>query len=166
MLTLLTTLGSVSSHNHYNKGLKGYARENRNQSTKAEVRLWCEILRDRQLLGFPFLRQRPIANYIADFLSKDLKLLIEVDGSSHESEEAYMRDLRRDTDLHALGFTTLRFTNDAVMHDLDAVRRILEDWITSQGIAAPPERAKSREERRRGVVGREDIPLRPSPKGD
>ena len=44
-------------NNHYNKNLKSFAREHRNFSTKAEIRLWCELLRNKQMMGYPFLRQ-------------------------------------------------------------------------------------------------------------
>jgi len=67
-------------NNNYNTKLKAFARGHRNDSTKAEIRMWCELLRNKKMLGYPFLRQRPIASYIADFFSKDLKLIIEVDG--------------------------------------------------------------------------------------
>ena len=64
-------------NNNYNKNLKQFARNHRKDGTKAEIKLWCEVLRSKQMMGYPFLRQRPIANYIADFFSKDLNLVIE-----------------------------------------------------------------------------------------
>lgn len=67
------------SNNYYNKNLKEYARKLRNNSTLAKVILWNKLLKKRQLRGYQFLRQRPIDNYIVDFFSKDLKLIIELD---------------------------------------------------------------------------------------
>ena len=115
---------------HYNKKLKPFARELRNNSTKAEIRLWAELLRAKKLLGHPFLRQRPIGNYIADFLCKDLKLIIEVDGSSHNMKQEY--DENRDRELLELGYTTLRFTNDEVLYNIENVKLILENWIKNR----------------------------------
>lgn len=119
----------MPDNNQYNKKLKPFARALRTRSTKAEVRLWCEVLSNSQT-GYPFLRQRPILNYIADFQCKDLKLIIEVDGYSHnfKTEE----DLERDKKLADLGFTTLRFSDKEVMEELPNVRRTIENWIAGQ----------------------------------
>jgi len=55
------------SNNYYDKGLKEFARNLRNNSTLPEVILWNKILKRKQLRGYPFLRQRSIENYIVDF---------------------------------------------------------------------------------------------------
>ena len=70
----------------YNKHLKDNARKLRNHSTKAEIKVWTYLLRAKKMKGYPFLRQRPILKYIADFYCKDLKLIVEVDGWTHEDE--------------------------------------------------------------------------------
>lgn len=113
----------------YNKNLKPFAKSLRADSTKAEIRLWCELLSKRKL-GYSFLRQRPIGNYIADFMCKELMLVIEVDGYSHKfkSEE----DTERDKVLADLGFAVLRFTDEEVMNDLPNVQRTLETWIAEK----------------------------------
>lgn len=117
-------------NNHYNKNLKPLARNLRNDSTKAEIRLWCELLSGKRMLGYGFRRQRPVGNYIADFLCKELMLIIEVDGYSHnfKAEE----DATRDEELQALGFTTLRFSDSEVMQDIENVRKRLETWISEK----------------------------------
>lgn len=76
-----------NSYNNYNKNLKEYARKLRNNSTLAEVIVWDKLLKGRQLRGYPFLRQRPIKNYIVDFFSKDLNLVIEIDGEIHRFQK-------------------------------------------------------------------------------
>ncbi|HJY12233.1 MAG TPA: endonuclease domain-containing protein [Flavobacterium sp.] len=81
------------------------------------------------MLGYPFLRQRPIANYIADFFSKDLNLVIEVDGLSHESEGQFEKDKARERILNALGFHILRFSDDEVMNDIENVDRTIQNFI-------------------------------------
>ena len=118
----------LSNHN-YNKRLKTFARTHRNDSTKAEIRLWCEVLRNSQLFGYPFLRQRPIGNYLADFFCKELKLIIEVDGLSHHFEEVVKADQKREMELVDLGYNILRFNDDEVMNDLPNVIRTLQFWI-------------------------------------
>lgn len=80
-------------------------------------------------MGYSFLRLRPIANYIADFFSKELNLIIEVDGLSHSWEENTFRDNKRDETLSKLGYQTLRFSDDEVMKDIDNVRRTIENLI-------------------------------------
>ncbi|MFC5269910.1 endonuclease domain-containing protein [Adhaeribacter terreus] len=114
-------------NNFYNKNLKPLARNLRNDSTKAEIRLWCELLSGKRMLGYGFRRQRSVGKYIADFLCKELMLIVEVDGYSHnfKTEE----DAKRDEELQALGFTTLRFPDREVMQDIENVRRTLEAWI-------------------------------------
>ncbi|AMM50679.1 hypothetical protein TH61_05105 [Rufibacter sp. DG15C] len=119
----------MAENNRYNKNLKPLAKSLRADSTKSEIRLWCELLNKRKL-GYSFLRQRPIGNYIADFMCKELMLVIEVDGYSHrfKTEE----DAVRDKALAELGFTVFRFTDSEVMNDLTNVQRTLEIWIAEK----------------------------------
>lgn len=116
------------NHNFYNKKLKPLARNHRNNSTKAEVRMWCELLSAKQL-GYSFLRQRPIGNYIVDFFCKELKLIIEVDGISHHYEENFVKDIERENYLISLGYTVMRFSDEEVMKDINNVQRVLEACI-------------------------------------
>ena len=85
-----------SNNYHYNKSLQEFARTNRSNMTKGEACLWKYVLRNRQLAGCQFRRQRPILNYIVDFVCLDLRLVIEVDGYSHEFEEKELSDRMRD----------------------------------------------------------------------
>ncbi|QMU26795.1 endonuclease domain-containing protein [Adhaeribacter radiodurans] len=120
---------TTAQHHFYNKQLKGLAKTLREDSTKAEVRLWCELL-SKGKLGYSFLRQRPIGDFIADFMCKELKLILEVDGYSHSFKTE--ADIERDKLLTNLGFTVLRFTDEEVMKDLPNVQRTLEYWITER----------------------------------
>ncbi len=101
----------------------------RNNATKAEVRLWCELLRNKQMLGFSFLRQRPIDKYVADFYCKDLKIIIEVDDYSHSIKEIYVKDIEREKRLIALGYYILTFKDQEVMNDIYNVGLRIENWI-------------------------------------
>jgi very-short-patch-repair endonuclease len=114
----------------YNKKNKPFARELRNNSTKAEIMLWVELLRAKKMMGYSFLRQRPISFFIADFLCKELKLIIEADGISHDGKESY--DKRRDQILAGLGYTTLRFTDDEILNDLNYVEDRIKIWISDK----------------------------------
>ena len=70
----------------YHNKLKQSARDLRSNMTDAEQRLWAE-LRLNHLAGFRFYRQRPLGGYIADFYSPKARLVIEIDGGQHYSEE-------------------------------------------------------------------------------
>ena len=118
----------MENKEHYNKKNQPFARELRNNSTRAEIKLWSELLRAKKMMGYSFLRQRPVGYYIADFLCKDLRLIIEADGISHEGKEDY--DQRRDRKLLELGFTTLRFTDDDILNDLTYVENEIKGWIS------------------------------------
>ncbi len=81
------------------------------------------------MLGFPFLRQRAIDNYIADFFCKELKLVLELDGYTHQWEETLEKDEKKEKDLNALGYTVLRFKDNEVMLNIHSVSRVIENWI-------------------------------------
>jgi len=83
----------------------------RRQSTNAEMVLWF-ALRDRRLAGFKFVRQEATGSYIVDFVCRDRKLIVEVDGGQH-AESA--RDLKSDAELAAEGYRVLRFWNSDVL---------------------------------------------------
>ncbi len=129
---------------HNNKKLKELARKLRTDSTKAEIRLWSELLRGKQT-GYTFLRQRPVLNYIADFLCKDLKLIIELDGYSHEFEQQWKRDKKRQKKLEGAGFKILRFSDDDVMNDLRNVESEILHWINRLEVNSPPSKGESTE---------------------
>ena len=117
-------------NNHaYNKTLQPYANALRKRMTKAEACLWKYVLRARSLKGYQFRRQRPVLNYIADFMCKELKLIIVENGITHLDEKVIANDKVRQQRLENLGFTVLRFTDDEVLRHIEGVRMYLEDWI-------------------------------------
>ncbi|HKO82668.1 MAG TPA: endonuclease domain-containing protein [Chitinophagaceae bacterium] len=89
--------------------------------TKAEACLWKYVLKAGQLKGFQFRRQRPVLNYIADFMCMELKLIIEIDGITHQWEETIKNDEIRQTALESVGFTLLRFRDEEVLNNIQAV---------------------------------------------
>ena len=95
-----------------------HARSLRKNATKAEALLWRKI-RSRNLEGVKFRRQQPIDNYIVDFISFDIRIIIELDGGQHADQKK--RDQKRDKRLTENGFTVLRFWNNDVLENIDAV---------------------------------------------
>lgn len=107
-----------SFHLPYNSNLVEKARELRKNMTPAERKLWYGYLRT---FKFRVLRQRPIAFFIVDFYCAALKLVIEVDGAYHFTEAGRIYDAKRTNILEGYGLTVIRFTNDEVLHNFDAV---------------------------------------------
>jgi very-short-patch-repair endonuclease len=93
-------------------------RKLRNQMTYAEQRLWRH-LRGQQMQSFKFRRQHPFGDYILDFACLELKLVIEVDGGQHAQQEE--PDNARSAALHAAGLRVLRFWNNEVLQNTEAV---------------------------------------------
>ena len=94
------------------------ARQLRKQSTDAEKILWRHI-RSRQLAGYKFRRQAPIGKYIVDFLCYEQKLVIEIDGGQHQLRSK--SDSERTNWLEAQGFRVVRFWNNQVLAETEAV---------------------------------------------
>jgi len=111
-----------------NSKLKELVRQLRNNSTKAEIRLWTYLRRD-QVHGYDFHRQKPIDEYIVDFFCNKLQLAIECDGYSHELMEIYEKDLKKTKQLNELEITVLRFSDYQILNDIDNVLRTIEDYI-------------------------------------
>jgi very-short-patch-repair endonuclease len=97
------------------------ARSLRRNSTDAEGKLWFH-LRGRQLGGHKFVRQEPIGRYFVDFVCRERRVIIEVDGGQHSENLA---DEKRDAELTALGYRVLRFWNNEVLGNIDGVLETL-----------------------------------------
>jgi len=114
----------------YNPELKALAKKLRKEMTICEALLWKE-LKQKQLMGFDFDRQRPIDKYIVDFYCKDLMLAIEVDGATHYTEQGVERDAIRQSKLESLGVSFLRFDDDDIKTNINGVLDIIREWINS-----------------------------------
>lgn len=121
---------------YYNNNLKEKARQLRNNSTKAEIRLW-QHLRGKKIMGYDFHRQKPIGNYIADFFCPKLNLAIEVDGYTHRFDEVVKRDHKKQGYLEDLGITVLRFTDEEIFQDIDSVLSGIKQYITGHISRSP-----------------------------
>jgi very-short-patch-repair endonuclease len=102
----------------YNRQLVDRAKNLRKNMTKAEKKLWYEYLRD---FHYRIHRQRPINNFIVDFYCPSLKLVIEIDGDSHNTEEAQAYDQERTNVLRSYGLKVIRFTNAEVLYNFTSV---------------------------------------------
>ncbi len=114
---------------YYNKKLKTLADFNRKNMTKSAACMWKYVLGNRQMKGFQFRRERPILNYIADFTCLELLLVIEVDGITHDDDEAVKKDRIRDDELREVGFSVLRFSSWEVLNRIQDVSVMIGEWI-------------------------------------
>lgn len=112
----------------YNPHLKELARQLRNNSTPGEIALW-KVLRNKQLLGFDFHRQKPMLNYIVDFYCNELYLAIEIDGEYHSSEKQSKKDKQKDEELNEYNVTVLRFSEKEAYKSTNTVASVIQDWI-------------------------------------
>jgi len=120
---------SPENNYYYNKSLQGLAKNNKKNLTKSAACMWKYILSGKQMMGFKFRRERPILNYIVDFVCLELLLIIEVDGFSHDNPEQNIMDQTRDEELLKIGFTTLRFSSWEVLNRVADVSITISDWI-------------------------------------
>ena len=110
--------------NHPSK--KEHRRRLRNNLTPAEATLWL-ALKNRQLDGRRFKRQVSIGPYIVDFYCPREKLVVQLDGESHFTEDGYEHDLRRDKYLNDLGLKVIRFENEIVFHRYEGVLEEIQE---------------------------------------
>lgn len=106
------------------------AKELRNQASPAERKLWT-ILSGRKLDGFKFGRQMPVGPYFADFLCRERRLVVELDGFSHDMQQDH--DARRDAFMQAEGYRVLRFANADVMNNLEGVALAIAAALAETG---------------------------------
>jgi len=102
-------------------------RQLRNNPTDAELALWRR-LRGTQIEGCKFRRQHPFLDYVLDFVCLEKALVVEVDGGQHQDSES---DKLRDQRLIAAGFRVLRFWNNDVLLQMDAVAEAIRDALLS-----------------------------------
>ena len=95
------------------------AKELRKLETEAEKQLWSKLNKN-QIIGLQFRRQHPINRFIADFYCPKIKLIIEVDGSTHELPEYQSHDIGRSEILNDFGMTVIRFTNEQIIEQTDS----------------------------------------------
>ena len=129
--------------------LRSNARALRKNSTDVERILWA-ALRDHRLNGASFRRQVPIENCIADFVCHAAKLVIELDGGQHFSDQAEQKDAARSAAIEAQGFKVLRFSNHDVTTNRDGVLETITTAVAERAptLTLPREREQGQEKQR------------------
>ena len=96
------------------------ARNLRKNSTIQERRLW-NLLKNRQFHNLKFKHQQPISDYIVDFICKEAKIIIEIDGGQHNEPENIEYDKTRTEYLNTLGYKVIRFWNNEIYENIEGV---------------------------------------------
>ncbi len=109
----------------------------RSEMTEPETRLWL-ALRAKRLNGVKFVRQSVRGRAIPDFVARSHKLIVEVDGDTHASNEAY--DASRTATLEREGYQVLRFANADVMTNLDGVLQAIVAALAARPLSQPSPR--------------------------
>ena len=105
-----------------------FARHQRRTARSYEQLLW-QLLRDRQRCGKKFRRQHPLGVYTADFYCAEAMLVVEVDGSPHQTAEGKQKDAARDTWMRSEGIEVLRFDGWQVEEETQQVLQIIDDML-------------------------------------
>lgn len=105
---------------YYQPQLTKNARQLRKNQSEAEKLLWSK-LRNRQVSNLKFQRQFQIESYIVDFVCREHRLIVELDGGQHNEELAKVYDNKRTETLKQLGYNVIRFWNNDVMSNIDGV---------------------------------------------
>ena len=112
-----------------NKSLSERARKLRKNSTLSEVIFWNAV-KNKQIFGLDFNRQKIIGNYIVDFYCAKLQLVIEIDGSSHDNKQGY--DANRNRYLKSLGLDILHFHEQDIRFDINGAIEMLREYIENK----------------------------------
>ena len=112
-----------------------FARDLRKGQTDAETKMWS-LLRDRRLAGKKFRRQHPIPPYIVDFYCHEASLVIEIDGGQHAEDRR--RDKKRIEFLERKGLRVIRFWNNEVLQETEAVLQAIWDTLHDEPSPPPP----------------------------
>ncbi|MBI1867155.1 MAG: endonuclease domain-containing protein [Methylocystis sp.] len=108
------------------------ARSLRRDAARAERIMW-KLLQNRNLAGFKFVRQAPVGPYFADFLCRERKLIVEIDGETHSRDEEIAHDARRTTFLEESSYRVIRFANAQVFENIEAVGAAILDALGAEG---------------------------------
>jgi very-short-patch-repair endonuclease len=117
--------------------LRSRAKSLRQTMTRAETLLW-RYIKAHRIDGLSFRRQAPMGAYIVDFVCHDRRIVVELDGETHDFEERLKRDQRRDAWLATRGYVILRFTNHDVLSNLEGVVTVISEAAKARVRGAPP----------------------------
>lgn len=120
------------------------SRQLRKNMTSQERKLWS-IIRERRFFGCRFRRQFPIGSYIVDFVCREKKIIIEIDGGQHNEKQNIEYDNKRTEFLKSEGFQVIRFWNNDVDSNMDGVYERLKEVFKIDDKITPPQPSPSRE---------------------
>ncbi len=132
------------------------AKQLRTAMTRAETLLW-RYIKAHRIDGLGFRRQVPFQNYVADFACLSAKLIVELDGESHEFVQQQTADQIRDAFFASEGFRVLRFTNADVLSNLEGVVEVIRQ-TAARSMSLPPFLNLPRKRERRPAVRAEKKP--------
>jgi len=124
-------------HAAVNPQHRSRAKRLRRTMTRAETLLW-RYLKAHRIGGIGFRRQVPMGGYIADFVCHSTRLVVELDGESHDFESRLRHDKKRDAWFVSQGYAVLRFTNEQVLANLEGVIETIRITGSSRPSSAPP----------------------------
>jgi len=124
------------------------ARNLRRRNTRAEWVLWLE-LRDRRFGGFKFTRQQPIGRYYVDFVCREQRLIVEVDGGQHADNPS---DQIRDAYFNVLGYRVIRVWSNEILGNIEGVLEMLKSEVEPAPHPVPLPAGGERERNGKGVT--------------
>lgn len=148
------------------KPLQNFARNARRNMTAAEEKLWYHLRTEIAVQKTHFRRQVIFKNYIIDFCCHASRLVIEVDGATHSTDQEIRDDEKRTRDLNASGYRVLRFTNDDVLTSIESVIDTI--YIALQetpDVISEVERVQNRKRRPKNKAALHTPTPYPSPQG-
>jgi very-short-patch-repair endonuclease len=104
--------------------------------TRAETLLW-RYIKAHRIEGLGFRRQAPLGKYIADFVCHAARIIVELDGESHDFQSRRKIDGRRDALFESQGYAVLRFTNDQVLRELEGVVHVIRETACARCTEPP-----------------------------
>ena len=120
------------------------SRQLRKNMTSQERKLWC-IIRNRQFYGYRFRRQFPLGQYIVDFICREKKIIIEIDGGQHNEIKNIQYDNKRTEYLISEGYKVMRFWNNDIDKNISGVYEKLKEVFEIGKNITPPQPSPSRE---------------------
>jgi very-short-patch-repair endonuclease len=147
-------------HAAVSKQHRGRAKDLRQRMTRAETLLW-RYIKAHRIEGLGFRRQVPLGDYIADFVCHSGRVIVELDGESHDFESRRKIDRRRDAWFESQGYAVLRFTNDQVLRELEGVVHVIRETVCTRRADPPPCPSPTRGEGTRASGTSEDERLPP-----
>ena len=120
------------------------SRQLRKNMTLQEKKLWS-VIRNRQFFGYRFRRQFPIGQYIVDFICREKKIIIEIDGGQHNEIKNIHYDNKRTEYLISEGYKVMRFWNNDIDKNISGVYEKLKEVFEIGENTTPPQPSPSRE---------------------